>query len=82
MNYTTEELELYSEEVLTRVSNNVIKYRNQKGLSQLQLAIELGLSGGAYIGRAELRTKNHQFNIKNLSKISKILDVNIKDFFD
>lgn len=80
MNYL--ELENYGEKVLDIVSLNVKKYREQKGLSQMQLALEIGLSGGAYLGRAEMRKNNHHFNIKHLAKIAKILDVDIKKFFE
>ena len=76
------ELENYGENILNIVSANVKKYREQKGLTQMQLALEIGLSGGAYLGRAEIRKNNHHFNIKQLAKISKILDVDIKKFFE
>lgn len=75
-------LENYGEKILDIVSANVKKYREQKGLTQMQLALEIGLSGGAYLGRAEIRKNNHHFNIKQLAKISKILDVDIKNFFE
>ena len=76
------ELENFGEKILDIVSANVKKYREQKGLTQMQLALEIGLSGGAYLGRAEIRKNNHHFNIKQLAKISKILDVDIKNFFE
>ena len=76
------ELENYGEKILDIVSANVKKYREQKGLTQMQLALEIGLSGGAYLGRAEIRKNNHHFNIKQLAKISKILDIDIKKFFE
>lgn len=76
------ELENYGENILDIVSANVKKYREQKGLTQMQLALEIGLSGGAYLGRAEIRKNNHHFNIKQLAKISKILDVDINKFFE
>lgn len=76
------ELDNYSEEILDVISKNVIKYRKEKGLSQMQLALEIGLSGGAYLGRAEIRKDNHHFNIKHLAKISKVLDVEICKFFE
>ena len=79
--HTKEELESYSEEILDTVSKNVIKYRNEKGMSQMKLALEIGMSGGAYLGRAELRKKDHHFNIKHLAKISKVLNVYIEEFF-
>jgi len=77
-----DDLEKYSEAVLDTISKNIIKYRNEKGFSQMKLALEIGMSGGAYLGRAELRKNNHHFNIKHLvKKISKILDVEICKFF-
>ena len=75
------DLEKYSETVLDTISKNVIKHRTEKGYSQMKLALEIGMSGGAYLGRAELRKDNHHFNIKHLSKISKVLDVDICEFF-
>ena len=77
----TEELEIYSNQILDTVSKNVKKYREEKGYSQMQLALEIGMSGGAYLGRAELRSQNHHFNIKHLAKISKILKIDIEEFF-
>ena len=76
------ELENYGENILNIVSANVKKHREQKGLTQMQLALEIGLSGGAYLGRAEIRKNNHHFNIKQLAKISKVLNVDIKKFFE
>ena len=77
----TEDLELYSEHVLDIVSANVKKYRELKGFTQMQLALEIGMSGGAYLGRAELRKKNHHFNIRHVAKIAKVLDISIEDLF-
>lgn len=78
---SNDDLESFSEEILNTVSKNVLKYRKEKGLTQMQLALEIGMSGGAYLGRAEIRKDNHHFNIKHLAKISKILDIDICEFF-
>ena len=78
---TNEELEIYSEKILDTVSSNVKKYREKRGYSQMQLALEIGMSSGAYLGRAELRKDNYHFNIRHLAKISKVLDVPIASFF-
>jgi transcriptional regulator with XRE-family HTH domain len=67
-----EELEVYSETILDTISANVLKYRTEKGYTQLQLSLDIGMTGGAYLGRAELRKNNHHFNIKHLVKISKV----------
>lgn len=82
MNNFCVDLEQYSDEILDLVSKNVKKYREQKGYSQLQLALEIGMSGAAYLGRAEIRKNNQHFNIRHLAKISKILDIEIKYFFE
>ena len=74
-------LEIFSEKILDIVSQNVRKYRILKGFTQMQLALEIGMSGGAYLGRAEIRKNKHNFNIKHLAKISKVLDINIIEFF-
>ena len=78
----TEDLEIYSEQVLDTVSANVKKYREEKGFTQMQLALEIGMSGGAYLGRAELRKPNHHFNIRHIAKIAKVLDIPIQDLFN
>ncbi len=76
------DLDTYSSTVLDTVSSNVKKYRELKGFTQIQLALEIGMTGGAYLGRAELRKSNHHFNIVHLAKISKVLDVPITSFFE
>jgi len=76
-----EDLDIYSEHILNIVSFNVKKYREQKKITQLELALEIGMSGSAYFGKAELRKPNHHFNIKHIAKISKVLDIDICEFF-
>ncbi len=78
---TIEELELKTKLTHDIISANVAKYRKQKGLSQLQLALDIGLTGNAFIARAEKRTNNAHFNIEHLVKIATILDISIEDFF-
>jgi len=63
------------------ISKNVIKYRKEQGVSQLQLALDIGLTGNAFIARAEKRTNNAHFNIEHLVKISAILDIDMCEFF-
>jgi transcriptional regulator with XRE-family HTH domain len=75
------DLEEYSQKVLDIVSKNVIKYRTLRGYSQMKLALDIGMSGGAYLGRAEIRKENHHFNLVHLAKISKVLDIDIALFF-
>jgi putative transcriptional regulator len=69
------------EKMYNTISSNVVKYRKQKNISQLQLALDIGLSGNAFITRAEKRTNNAHFNIEHLVKISNVLDIDINNFF-
>jgi len=76
-----EKLDKKTNEVHDMISANVIKYRKLKNISQLQLALDIGLSGNAFIARAEKRTNNAHFNIEHLVKISEVLDMDISEFF-
>lgn len=79
---TSEKLNKITEETLNRVSKNVVKYRKEKNCSQLQLALDIGLTGNAFIARAEKRKNNAHFNIEHLVKISTVLDIEISKFFE
>lgn len=65
-----------------RISKNVIYFRKKRGFTQLELAMEIGMSGNAFLARAEKRTKNAHFNIEHLVKISAVLKVDIRNFFE
>jgi transcriptional regulator with XRE-family HTH domain len=74
-------LDKKTNEVHDMISANVVKYRKLKNISQLQLALDIGLTGNAFIARAEKRTNNAHFNIEHLVKISEILEIDILEFF-
>lgn len=74
-------LEKKAEDMYDTISINVQKFRKLNGMSQLELALAIGLRGAAYLGKAELRKNNHHFNIKHISKIAYILNVDICEFF-
>ena len=67
---------------LDLISANISRIRKQKGYSQLKLATEMGYSSASYFGRAEIRKNNEHFNLVQLFKISKILEVPISAFFE
>ena len=75
---TNEELDIYSEEILDTVSAHVKMYRESKGYSQMQLALEIGMSSGAYLGRAELR-KDKKENYKKCFLYENKNDINVKE---
>jgi transcriptional regulator with XRE-family HTH domain len=64
------------------IGENVKKYRVLKGLSQLDLSYEMGNKSVSLVSAAELAKNGKHFNIAHLYKISKILNVDIKSFFD
>lgn len=81
MNIIRDDFEDDIEKTYDVISKNVVKYRKLKGVSQFDLALDIGLTGNAFIARAENRTKNQHFNIEHLVKISKILNIEICEFF-
>ena len=77
-----DDLDNEANELLDLISTNVVKARKEKGYSQLKLATEIGYSSASYIGRMEIRKNGEHFNLIQLFKIAKILDVSIKDIFE
>lgn len=77
----TDSLNTISSGFLDIVSANVARIRNEKGISQLKLSNEIGLSGSAYYGRMEIRARNNHFSLTHLIKIATVLEVDICEFF-
>ncbi len=76
--FTEEELENFYK----IIGNNVKKVRQNKSVTQMQLANAIGHNSVGHIAKAELNKYGKHFSIENLYKISKILDVPISVFFD
>jgi len=66
-------------EVYKKVGENVKKIRENKNITQLQLAEMIGHKSTTIISQGELGKKN--FNIEHLYKISKALNTSLCDFF-
>ena len=64
-----------------QIGANVKKVRIAKGISQLDLALALGYKSVSSIAKAESLIENKHFNIAQLYKISKALDVELSMFF-
>ncbi|TEY03113.1 helix-turn-helix domain-containing protein [Campylobacter sp. US33a] len=64
-----------------KIAQNVAKIRKEKGLSQLELSLEIGYKSCSLVGGAEAGYKNIHFNLEHLYKISKVLNVEITEFF-
>lgn len=64
------------------IGNNVKKQRELKGLSQLDLASELGHSSPAFVTKAENTTLGKHFNLEHIIEIAKILEIDICLLFE
>lgn len=63
------------------VGSNVMRLRKEKGFTQLDLALAIGLKSVGLISVAELYHNKKHFNLEHLYKIASALDVKITDFF-
>lgn len=64
------------------ISHNVKRFRNQKNMSQLELALIIGQRGNAFYNYAENNTNNKHFNLEHLYKISQALDIPLCKFLE
>jgi putative transcriptional regulator len=64
-----------------QISANVKKFRTEKKMSQMELALEIGIRSVAFFSNAECNRYDKHFNLEHLYKISKALDKDICDFF-
>ncbi|QOY54309.1 helix-turn-helix transcriptional regulator [Candidatus Sulfurimonas marisnigri] len=64
------------------IGTNVMCLRKAKGMSQLELALAIGLKSVGLVSVAEIYHNKKHFNIEHLYKISIALDVKISDFFE
>jgi ribosome-binding protein aMBF1 (putative translation factor) len=61
-----------------KIGQNVAKYREEKGVSQIDLAHGIGHKSTTIISLSEISNKKH-FNLEHLYKIAKFLDIDICD---
>lgn len=63
----------------TKIGQNVARYRKEKGLSQMDLSLQMGYKSISIISSAEIYYKGKHFNLEHLLKISQILDIEIEE---
>jgi transcriptional regulator with XRE-family HTH domain len=78
--FTSNATDLEIEYLHKYVSKAVKEAREAKGMSQLELALTIGLKSGAFFGNAENNTNTKHFNIEHIYKISKALGVSMSEF--
>lgn len=64
------------------IGKNVKKYRQQKGMSQLVLALEMGYKSVSIVSMSEVGARDKHFNIEHLLKIAKVLQINVCCLFE
>lgn len=63
------------------IGKNVARLRKEKGLSQLDLSLQMGYKSVSVVSGAEIYYNSKHFNLEHLLKIAQVLDVDICEFF-
>lgn len=71
----------FDDKFMVKVSNNIKKYRLKTGITQKQLAVDIGKSYD-FIRRLEYKKSAIGCSIDTLYKISVVLGVTMNKFFD
>lgn len=69
------------EEFYKTISYKIKKIRKEKKITQTDLALSIGHKSVSTIGKIEAGLEGKHYNLEQLYKISKVLDINIKDLF-
>jgi len=64
-----------------KIVANIKRIRKMKKISQLDLVLTIGHKSVSTIAKIEANLENKHYNIEHLYKISKVLDVDICEFF-
>ncbi len=67
-----------NDDLYKQIGKNVKKIRIEKGLTQLELALNIGLKSDTFVSLAEVGKSKH-FNINHIIKIAKIFDCTIDE---
>ena len=73
--------DLNNDELYKLIGNNVAKCRKRATMRQLELSLEMGNKSTSLVASAEIYKNNRKFNITQLHKISKILNIEFCEFF-
>jgi putative transcriptional regulator len=63
------------------IAKNVKRLRQEKEISQLDLALTIGHKSTSTIGKIEAGLENKHYNVEQLYKISVALQVDVCEFF-
>ena len=76
-NSTEEEIKKFYE----NISKKVKFFRESKNITQLDLALDIGIKSVAFYSNCENNKYDKHFNLEHLYKIAKSLKIDINDFF-
>jgi len=65
------------DDIHLKIGQNVSKYRQEAGLSQLALSLKLNHSSVSIISSGERFYRKKHFNIEHLFQIAKILEIDV-----
>ena len=64
-----------------QISTNVRKLRENKGISQLDMALSMDIKSVAFYSNCESCRYDKHFNLEHIYKISKILGIEVGEIF-
>lgn len=73
---------LNTDELYILIGRNVARLRKEANLTQLELSFEIGNKSPSLLSSAEVYSNKRHFNIAQLHKIAKVLNVDIGNFFE
>lgn len=73
--------EAEADDFFRTVSMNVKRIRQEKGMSQLEVALSIGQKSSGFYANAENFAHGKHFNLLHLLKLSKLFGVPIEEFF-
>ena len=68
-------------ELHKKVADNIRNFRENAGISQLDLALEIGIKSVAFYSNCENLRYGKHFNLEHIYKIAKALNIDIKELF-
>ena len=63
-----------------KIAANVKKIRNEKGLSQLEVALSIGQKSSGFYANMENNAHNKHFNLIHLYKMAKLFEIDPSEF--
>ena len=81
-----ENFNIFSDEEIFKfyqsISQKVRIFREERNISQLEMALSIDIKSVAFYSNCENNKYNKHFNLEHLYKICKVLNLDIKDFFE